>query len=106
MMARPTGARTQNGKVTSRQKAWQSMRILRRFTLPDLVATAEIGRENIKTYLARLERAGIIRKVLPRRSGVKGGHAVYALIRNSGPHAPRANSAAVYDPNSGEEIRI
>jgi|GEM_PF-7089170 len=85
------------GSVTStpmterqaRERVWRAMRMLRRFTIPDLAATAEAGANNVQHYLIALERADYVRVAAPRRSGVKGGHAVYVLARDTGPHAPR-----------------
>ena len=68
---------------------WQSMRMLRIFTIPDLVATAEAGQDNAKKYVVGLERAGYLRRVREKANGRKGGHAAWMLIRDTGPSAPR-----------------
>jgi hypothetical protein len=95
------GTHCKERKPRARDRAWQSMRILRMFTLPDLIATAEIGESNVMAYVARLERSGYLRCIQPRQSGRKGGHASWRLIRNSGPYAPRLTRAgAVFDPNT------
>lgn len=96
----PAWKRSPLKKRTARARSWQSMRVLRRFTLPDLVATAEIGAANAKAYTIALRRAGYVRCVLARRAG-KGGHAVYMLARNTGPRAPMVrNNGTVWDANS------
>lgn len=84
----------------ARDRAWQSMRILRRFTLPDLCSTAEIGVDNVKRYVRGLTHANYLRCVRERQSGRKGGCSAWILIRNSGPQAPRLRSDGnTYDPN-------
>jgi hypothetical protein len=76
------------------------MRVLRRFTLPDVVATAEIGPANARKYITSLVNAGYLRIVIEKQEGKKGGHAVYLLVRDTGPLAPRLQSDGyTYDPN-------
>ena len=101
-MARAIGSRncTFTRNPRARDRAWQSMRILHQFTLPQLVATAEISIANVRKYCNGLERAGFLRLTTPRKSGVKGGHKVYLLINNTGPKAPRLRTNGItYDPN-------
>ena len=101
-MGRRIGDHTRllNRKPVARDRAWQSMRMLRQFSIPDLVATAEIGAENAAKYVRGLERAGYLRVGQPQRAGVKAGHAIYRLVRDSGPRAPRMQSnGQTYDPN-------
>lgn len=83
----------------ARQKMWNSMRILRRFTTADLQATAEIGNSHCRKYVKRLLDAGYLRVAQPKREGVSGGHAIYALVRDSGVHAPRISKDGAHDPN-------
>ncbi len=101
-MARLNGARTRvwNRLPRARDRAWQSMRVMRRFTLPDLVATAEIHEDNAKKYVRGLVRSGYLRIAVEKDNGRKGGHAVYQLIRDTGPRAPRMQTdGSAYDPN-------
>lgn len=101
-MARPINSRTRvwNRKPKARDRAWQSMRILRRFDVPSLSSTAEIGVANAGKYLRGLLRSGYIRIIKPKSEGRKGGHACYQLIRDTGPKAPRLQSNGdTYDPN-------
>lgn len=101
-MPRLNGCRTRTWHrlPRARDRAWQSMRMLRSFTLPDLMATAEIGYDNAKRYVAGLERSGYIRRAVDKRNGRKGGHVVWMLVRNTGPQAPRLQSDGnTYDPN-------
>ena len=102
-MARTVGARTRayDRQPRARDRAWQSMRILRTFTLPDLMATAEIKRDNALRYVLGLERSGYLKRTRERRSGCKGGFAVWMLVRNAGPKAPRLQTdGTTYDPNT------
>lgn len=76
------------------------MRVMRRFSMPDLISTAEITKSNIKKYVGGLRRAAYIVIDRPRISGKKGGFEIYRLIRDTGPKAPRLQSDGnTYDPN-------
>jgi len=90
--------------INQRTRAWTSMRILRRFCLPDIIATAEISPGNCAKYVRALRKAGYLRTVRARRSGKAGGGAVYQLVRNTGPHAPLVKDGFVYDQNTGETM--
>lgn len=82
-----------------RARLWQSMRVLRRFTVADIVAAGEVGESAATKYVRFLRQAGYLRVVQPKREGITGGHAVYALVRDTGPHAPRIGNRALRDPN-------
>lgn len=82
-----------------RARMWQSMRMLRRFTVADIVAAGEVGESAASKYVRFLREAGYLRVAQPKREGITGGHAVYALVRDTGPHAPRVGNRAVRDPN-------
>lgn len=84
----------------ARQRMWQSMRVLRRFSAADLVSTAEVGLAHAQKYCRMLVAAGYLRIVQPKREGVAGGHAIFALLRDTGPHAPRMTNEGVRDPNT------
>lgn len=93
--------RSAESRRTARDRIWQSMRILRQFRLPDLVATSEAGENNCLKYTRALCAAGIVRVVQPKASGIKGGHIAFSLVRDLGPKAPRLRSdGTTYDPNS------
>lgn len=101
-MARLPGAsnRLFNRQPVARDRIWTSIRILREFTQPKLVATADAGEDNVKRYVNGLCKAGYLALVREKRSGHKGGHARYLLIRNTGPRAPRLQrDGNTYDPN-------
>lgn len=84
---RPKGSRL-SSKPGARARAWQSMRILRRFTQAELQMTAEIRRTNVKRFVARLLAAGYIRVIRERVNGIAGQGNIYQLVRDTGPLAP------------------
>ncbi len=78
---------------TLRARAWNSMRILRRFTLPDLCRTSAVDTtdgdyENLKKWVNRLNLHGVIAKDGPPRMQTPGGFQLYRLVRDSGPFHP------------------
>jgi len=83
----------------SRTRMWQSMRVLRRFSSADLQATAEVSVSHSQKYILALLRGGYLRMLQARQSGVVGGHAVYHIIRDTGPYAPRIGKKCIRDPN-------
>jgi len=104
-MARTKGARTMSPQQNARYRAWRSMRMLRQFSVPDLMATAEIGQSNVGKYLQALNACGYLRIIKEKRDGSRGGHVRYMLIKNTGPNQPRCRSdGTLYDPNTGEVI--
>lgn len=94
-----------NRDPCARDRVWQSMRILRSFTMPELVATADAGYDNVRKYLRGLVSAGIVRKVR-KHVGMKCGHGKYFLVRDLGPHAPRlCADGRTYDPNTSQFLQ-
>lgn len=92
--------RVWNRHPCARDRIWQSMRIMRIFTLPDLVATADAGKANARKYIRGLMRAGYLTVAKKKREGSKGGYEAYHLVRDSGPRAPRLQADGnTYDPN-------
>lgn len=101
-MSRTPGATSTRRPVTElRQKAWNSIRVLKRFTTAQVIATADISPANLRHYLPALARAGYLVLVRPKQNGKSLGHAVWRLARDTGPRAPivRTDSSGVYDPN-------
>jgi len=99
------------------QQAWQAMRILRRFTVQQLVVTSPALRYSLASrYALRLRRCGYLVLAAKRHLGQPGVHDVLQLVRNSGPLAPIARHlpievtvpgsdeiktlVAVFDPNT------
>lgn len=87
------------------QQVWQAMRIMRRFSLPELVTTTTppVAYKTAAKYVARLRRCGYVRLTQPRHLGQPGSRDQLALVRDTGPAAPipRHQAVAVYDPNTG-----
>lgn len=84
-----------------RYRLWQTMRVLRRFTMSQLAASAEVKIAAARTYVLELTRAGYLRVERPAqaRRG-RDGEAVRVLARDSGPRPPRVRrDGSVFDPN-------
>lgn len=83
-MPMPKGGRKTRAAVgTQRHKAWQSMRIMRRFTIPDIMRTSGISKDNINRYLPWLVIEGYV--AFEGRKGVRGqmgSNGVYRLIKD------------------------
>jgi hypothetical protein len=94
-----------------RERAWQSMRILRQFTLPQLQVTSGISYDNAKKLVQRLEQAGYLVRTHAPRHPRPGAFITWALVRNTGPavpiiRQPRTGPVTVWDPNLKQELRI
>lgn len=113
-----SGPKGQIGKVreaqnTLRERAWRSMRLRLRFTVPDLIADAATSDDrnpeaNLQRYLRILRTAGYVVE-LPRRAEgtamTSNGYKRWMLARNTGPRAPVALSKAnaIHDFNIGKD---
>jgi hypothetical protein len=75
-------------KNTLRRKIWQSMRILRRFTVGDLCRTTGAKRYNVRKFVKRLERHGYIVQVGEYRGGRIGAFRGLRLVKDIGPEYP------------------
>lgn len=78
------------------QRLWNALRIQRRGRWSDFAAPAEVCRRMAVTYLHALAEAGYVNRV--RTSG-RAGWFVWSLARDTGPVAPIALRAGLYDPN-------
>jgi len=86
-----------------RTKLWRAMRILRDFTIGDLLAVCEVSsRASINTFCFQLRRAGYL---MQRRSPRRHGEARYRLLRNTGPESPIyvRSRGLFWDPNDEKE---
>ena len=101
-MARTQGATSTASQAPMTQRVWQSMRVMRRFSSGDLIATAETGDTVVHKYVRALASAGYLRLAKARVSGRPGSRDIWTLARDSGPLAPiRQRSAGnVFDPNT------
>lgn len=92
--------RKRNRVNSARTRAWTSMRVMRRFSMPELMATASIGKINVRKYVGALRRFGYVRLACASRFEPGSFH-VFQLIRNTGPKAPILRSnGEVFDPNT------
>ncbi|WP_157468233.1 hypothetical protein [Desulfatibacillum aliphaticivorans] len=80
--------RRKSTKGNARSKAWQSMRILRRFTIPDLCRTSGAGLNNLQRYLRQLLIHGFVAEVGEYKGGRPGSARNYRLVRDNGPNHP------------------
>lgn len=73
---------------TVRYKVWRSIRILRRFTIPDLVRTSGAKTSNTRRFVRGLVRHGYAVPVGTYVSGRTGSYQGYRLVRDTGPDHP------------------
>ena len=78
---------------TVRCKLWQSMRILRRFTVADLMRTIPpetkgLSHTNAGKFVQRLAAHGYLSKVSGFRGGRPGDYQQYQLVIDNGPDYP------------------
>lgn len=102
-MTRSVGSSTRSRPVSApRQRIWNSIVVHKRFSTLDIQATAEVHTRNLNLYLRALERAGYLRIIRPRQTRSMG-HAVWTLIRHTGPKHPVVRrDGSVFDPNNGK----
>ena len=75
--------------TSMRQKMWQSMRIMKRFSIPDVLRTVDGSTHtNACKFFCRLEKAGIIGKTGSYVSGRTGEYQSYVLLKDMGPIMP------------------
>jgi hypothetical protein len=93
-MAGTKGMQHRNHRAnTLRARAWQSMRILRQFTVADLrrtsaLETTESDYQNLKKWLRRLAVHGVIAPEGPPVFRRAGEYQTYRLARDIGPKHP------------------
>lgn len=89
-MAGKRGQRRRSPDSTClRQKMWQSMRIMKRFSRVDIMRTVPGATvTNINKFFARLEVCGYIGKIGSYVSGRAGEYQAYALLKDTGPVMP------------------
>lgn len=73
---------------TLRRKAWQSMRIFRRFTVPDVCSTSGVKRDNLRKFLRNLERHGYVARFGNFKGGRPGEYQPWRLLKDTGPDYP------------------
>jgi len=85
----------------ARVRIWRSMRMMHRFAIADLCATAEATNANARAYVEALVHAGYVR-CIKKAAAARGpeGYAIFALVKDTGPLAPkRAGAGSIFDPN-------
>jgi hypothetical protein len=75
-------------KNAMRRKVWQSMRIMRHFTGPDLCRASGAGLSNVCHFIRALARHGYIAKDRGYVSGRAGVYQPWRLVRDIGPDYP------------------
>ena len=90
MMPGVKGMHHSTGRVNAtRRKIWQSMRILRRFSLPDVCRTVPaVNISNVRKFAGNLERHGYIEKTGNYTGGRPGEFQLYRLVQDIGPNYP------------------
>ena len=104
-MARTKGARCTEAKADnlSRKQAWQTMRIMRRFTRADILTTAAIEKSNLDKYIRALVRCNFLVVAQERVSGRPGSRDVLRIARDNGPRPPILHTdGSMTDPNTGD----
>lgn len=98
---------------TLRQRAWNAMRLSRRFTVRDIAMVATRGGEgdpveNVSRFFRELQRAGYLQRVGTEEgtAPTSNGFARYALVRDTGHRVPvySAKHRALRDFNTGEDV--
>jgi len=92
--------------LPARQKIWNTLRICRAFTKPEVCAAADVSMALVSRYVNELIRWGYVRKVNNGRPGEVAGYARYRLLRNTGPDYPRVAPQTCSDPNTGEVRKV
>lgn len=83
------GMRYTPRQTINRRNIWRSIRILRRFTLPQLSRTvpgAAYG--TVRKFVSDMTRHGYIAKLVGNTGGNNGECQVYRLVKNIGPDYP------------------
>lgn len=101
---------------TIRQRCWTLLRMRRRQSTYDLVASARSERDrapqkSVLKFMRSLERAGYVARLDARAPGTaptSNGYVNWLLVRDTGPVAPIFNHIAgtVRDGNTGETIAL
>ncbi len=87
-MAGKKGMISAKPKPGMRRKIWQSMRIMRRFTIPDLCRTTGAKRNNTKKFIWALAEHGYVAPFGNYVSGRPGIFKPWRLVRDIGPDYP------------------
>lgn len=94
-------------KNTFKQRAWNAMRLQRRFTVPSISLVAKTARDgtspaNLQRYIRDLVGAGYVVELPLREKGTSetsNGFKVYKLIKDTGHLAPDYSKGRIVDRN-------
>ncbi|WP_419657725.1 hypothetical protein Dvar_68500 [Desulfosarcina variabilis str. Montpellier] len=75
-------------RTAVRMKVWQSMRIMGRFTIPDLCRTSGASSSNVRKFIHRLVEHGYVAMHQPNVSGQTGSYHCWRLVKNIGREYP------------------
>jgi hypothetical protein len=76
-------------KNSLRRNIWRTIRIMRAFTLPDIMRTVPQATEyNVRSFLIQLNRHGVIAKNSGYLSGRSGTYQQFRLVNDFGPEYP------------------
>lgn len=88
-MAGKKGMHHKRPEQSLRRNIWRSIRIMRAFTIPGLMRTVPGASEhNIRSFLIRLNRHGVIAKNTAIRGGRPGEFQQFRLVKDVGPEYP------------------
>ena len=90
-MAGKSGMKMQPAINSQRQKMWQSMRILRRFTIAAILRTIpgdDITYANAQKFIRNLTKHNYVAKTGAYSGGRRGDAQEYILVNNTGPTVP------------------
>lgn len=75
--------------IAIRNNIWRSMRIMRRFTMPDIMRTVPgLQYVNLRKFVKSMLNHGIVAIISGNVSGRAGSYAQYRLVSDLGPDCP------------------
>lgn len=106
----PMQAAKRPRKITTRDRAWHAMRLLKKFSIDDVIERAGGERHNVGRYILALEGAGylVALRRQPGNAPSSNGFRRFFLARDTGPKTPllRNKSREILDPNTNETHRV
>ncbi|MDO8654221.1 MAG: hypothetical protein Q7R66_18780 [Undibacterium sp.] len=87
--------REMTGTKSPRQRVWEAIRSLRRFTCQDLEHLAKQEPDCVKDYVKALAKAGFITVFATEKVNALCARNIYGLARDNGIEAPRFNVKGV-----------
>ncbi|WP_102798758.1 hypothetical protein [Bowmanella denitrificans] len=107
----PGKNRTSPKPKSARQRIWQAMRFLRKFTVDDLTGSAEATRASVEKYLSDLICYGYVVISQPQRRRASmavrtGSKVVYMLLENTGYKYPIIRPNGLWDQNRKQLVEL